>query len=164
MESWKKIKGYEMRYEVSDIGRIRRISDGKVMRPAKNKNGYFHIVLSKDGQPHDYRVHRIVAAAFLENKGNKSDVNHKNGIKTDNRVENLEWVSHSENELHKIYELKTPSKLYGNPRPVQCINTGIVYRSISEAKREMGLPRWSHIQEVCAGKISQSGGFRWRYV
>ena len=117
----------------------------------------------KDGKTKDFRVHRLVAQHFIKNDGGKRDVNHKNGIKTDNRACNLEWLTHSENERHKIYELKTPSKLFGTPRPVVCLNTGKVYKSISEAKRSLGLPKSSHVQEVCAGKLKQSNGYRWSY-
>lgn len=164
MESWKKIKGYENRYEISDMGRIKRLSDGGIMKPARNKGGYLHVVLSKDGVTKDFRVHRLVASHFVENSGGKRDVNHKNGVKTDNRANNLEWLTHSENEIHKVYTLKTPGRLLRACRPVQCLDTGVIYRSISEAKRELGLPRWSHIQEVCAGKMAQANGYRWRYV
>ena len=163
MERWVKIKGYEERYEISDTGRVRRI-DGHIMRSAINQNGYEHIVLSKNGVAKDFRVHRLVAEHFIENKEHKRDVNHKNGIKTDNRVANLEWLTHSENELHKIYTLGTPSKLLGACRPVKCLNTGVVYRSISEAKRELNLPKSTHIQEVCAGKLKQTKGLMWSYV
>lgn len=164
MEKWLKVKGYEERYEISDMGRIRRLSDGGLMRPAINQNGYQHIVLSKDGVAKDFRVHRLVAEHFIENKEHKRDVNHKNGIKTDNRAANLEWLTHSENELHKIYTLGTPSKLLGACRPVKCLNTGVVYRSISEAKRELNLPKSTHIQEVCAGKLKQAKGLEWSYA
>lgn len=163
MERWVKIKGYEERYEISDTGRVRRI-DGHIMRSAINQNGYEHIVLSKNGVAKDFRVHRLVAEHFIENKERKRDVNHKNGIKTDNRAANLEWLTHSENELHKIYTLGTPGKLLGACRPVKCLNTGVVYRSISEAKRELNLPKSTHIQEVCAGKLKQTKGLMWSYV
>ena len=164
MEKWLKVKGYEDRYEISDMGRIRRLSDGGTMRPAVNQNGYQHVVLSKDGKTKDFRVHRLVATHFIENKAGKRDVNHKNGIKTDNRVANLEWLTHSENELHKIYTLGAPSKLLGACRPVKCLNTGVVYRSISEAKIELNQPKSTHIQEVCAGKLKQTKGLMWSYV
>ena len=164
MEKWLKVKGYEERYEISDMGRIRRLSDGGLMRPAINQNGYQHVVLSKNGKTKDFRVHRLVATHFIENKAGKRDVNHKNGIKTDNRAANLEWLTHSENELHKIYTLETPSKLLGACRPVKCLNTGVVYRSISEAKRELNLPKSTHIQEVCAGKLKQTKGLKWSYA
>lgn len=163
MERWIKIKGYEERYEISDMGRVRRV-DGYIMRSAINQNGYEHIVLSKNGVAKDFRVHRLVAEHFIENKERKRDVNHKNGIKTDNRAANLEWLTHSENELHKIYTLGTPGKLLGACRPVKCLNTGVVYRSISEAKRELNLPKSTHIQEVCAGKLKQTKGLMWSYV
>ena len=162
-EKWLPVKGYEGRYEISDLGRVRSLSDGGILRPAVNNNGYSHLTLSKDGKRKDFRVHRLVAQHFIKNDGGKRDVNHKNGIKTDNRACNLEWLTHSENEQHKIYKLKTPGKLFGTPRPVVCLNTGKVYKSISEAKRSLGLPKSSHVQEVCAGKLKQSNGYRWSY-
>lgn len=171
VEVWKTIPGHP-NYEVSSFGRVKslprrhRVRNGhsymtkeRVLRPAVNQNGYQH--LSIDCK--DCRVHRLVAQAFIDNPNSYRDVNHKNGIKTDNRVDNLEWVSHSQNEIHKVYKLKTPGRLISPMRKVMCIENGKVYDSISAACRDLRI-KTSHISEACQGKISQTCGYHWRYT
>lgn len=115
-EVWLPVIGYEEDYEVSSLGRIRsferyKINSLGINRLIKSKyltnnfshNGY-HYVMLWDGTRKQGRVNRIVAQAFLPNPNNLPEVNHKNGVKTDNRVSNLEWVSKSENGKHR-YEV-----------------------------------------------------------
>jgi hypothetical protein len=103
MEVWKKIKGFE-NYEVSNYGNIRRmyLKGYKYRKPVIQK-GYCSInfVLNKTGFK-KIQIHRLVAEAFIENNENKKCINHINGIKNDNRVDNLEWCTHSENEKHSF--------------------------------------------------------------
>ena len=103
MEVWKKIKGFE-NYEVSNCGNIRRkyLKGYKYRKPVIQK-GYCSItfVLNKTGFK-KIQIHRLVAEAFIENNENKKCINHINGIKNDNRVDNLEWCTHSENEKHSF--------------------------------------------------------------
>lgn len=73
---------------------------GRVLRPGRSRNGYQHVILRHEGRGVTQRVHRLVAQAWLPNPENKREVNHKNGIKTDNRVVNLEWTTTTENKLH----------------------------------------------------------------
>lgn len=118
-EVWKDIKGYEGYYQVSDLGRVKSLARVKEIRkgifgnkkenfikPTKNRKGYLNLKLCKkiDGicSEKSVVIHRLVANEFLENPLNKPQVNHKNGIKDDNKVDNLEWATGSENVIHAL--------------------------------------------------------------
>lgn len=117
-EQWKEVPGYEGQYCVSSIGRVysieRSVEDsrgrtykipGRILKQRKNIDGYMIVGLAKDGKQIVYRVHRLVAAAFLNmpiRTGIEATVNHINGIKTDNQVSNLEVVSQRENNIHAV--------------------------------------------------------------
>lgn len=112
IEIWKKVDGYE--YEVSNLGSIRSLSrivlcrygkfrthKGRLLKPSLTKStGYLHVKLCKDGKEKAISLHRVIATTFLPGYDSMFDVNHKNGIKTDNRVENLEWMTRQQNIQH----------------------------------------------------------------
>lgn len=114
-EIWKDIEGYEGNYQVSSLGRVRsldrhvnhhkggkKIVHGKILNPFINWDGYIRVELSKLCSKKKFFIHRLVADSFIPNPENKPEVNHKNGIKSDNFIENLEWMTSSENQKHSF--------------------------------------------------------------
>lgn len=112
-EFWKDIKDYEKLYQVSNLGRVRSLSHlasngvkdilykGRILKPfLDGKKNYLQVCLSKNNNKRKYLVHRLVAETFIENKYNKAEVNHKDGNKQNNYVDNLEWVTSKENKNH----------------------------------------------------------------
>ena len=99
-ELWRNIDGYKGMYQVSSFGRIRsfKYNSPRILKPRKNRSGYLYINLCEDGRYRSFTVHRIVAKHFL---GKSSlTVNHKNGNKLNNTVDNLEWATIEENRKH----------------------------------------------------------------
>lgn len=179
-EIWKDVTGYEGLYQVSNLGRVKampkRGHKEKIMKPSLKKDGYNRILLSKKGKYKTLYVHRLVAEAFLSHTESKCEVNHINGIKTDNYVYNLEWVTKSQNQLHAIeMGLRAPSpmigrkgKLHPTSRPVlqfdlegNFINE---WKCISEAARAIGCSP-SSISSCASTHIRNKTckGYIWKY-
>ena len=101
MEVWKKVVEND-KYEVSNLGNVKSLHRGIILKQSTLTAGYKQVSLSKDGKVVSRLVHRLVAQAFLPNPEDKPEVNHINGVKTDNNINNLEWSTRSENQLHSI--------------------------------------------------------------
>ena len=123
IETWKDIENYEGYYQVSNLGRIKRlerkmidnrnrifINKGGILKLKVGNSGYKYVNLSKNGKVKSKTVHRLVGLAFLENKNNKRCINHKDGIKTNNNISNLEWVTYKENSIHALENGLIPLK------------------------------------------------------
>lgn len=104
MEKWRKVVGWETLYGVSNIGRVKSLRKGIILKPS-NVLGYQQVILCRNGKMVSGRVNRLVAIAFIKNPLNKPQVNHINGVRNDDRVENLEWVTESENVKHTYTHL-----------------------------------------------------------
>lgn len=115
-EIWKDIPGFEGYYQASSLGRIRSIDryifnnrnglnikckiKGKILKLNESKSGYYQCTICKNGIKKQCNIHRLIGITFIPNPDNKTCINHKNGIKTDNSIGNLEWCTRSENDIH----------------------------------------------------------------
>lgn len=169
-EQWRPVKGYEDKYEVSNLGRVRSyydngtnhlVQESHLIRQKITNANRCCVALCQEGHAKYCFTHRLVAQAFIENPEAKPEINHIDGNPRNNCVENLEWVTRSENHLHRIYTLKK------NPlqqcRRVKCEETGIVYDSVRAAARDIGCDHKSIIR-VAQGTQSHAYGYHWSYV
>ena len=156
METWKAIEGYES-YEVSNLGNIRR--NGKLINQSL-KNGYLRVNLSKDGKYKNYYVHRLVALAFLPNPNNLPLVNHKDEIRTNNNIDNLEWCDNKYNLTYGTILERKGLKIYQLDMNGNFIKEWL---GANDASRNLSIPQ-SNITYCCQGKRKSAGNYKWCYA
>ena len=180
-EIWKPIRNYEGLYEVSNMGRVKSLErtawngkgywtmPEKILRAVNNGNGYLAVNLYKEGIMKTYKIHRLVATAFLPNSNNLPCINHKDENKQNNCVDNLEFCSYSYNNTYNDKAKKASKKIAEkNCKPVYGINkvSGLIieFKSAKEAGRTLRIDPGS-ITKCCKGKKYKSaGGFYWHYA
>lgn len=157
-EEWRTIKEFP-NYQVSSLGRIKNIKTNRILKPFKNKtSGYYYINIRNTRGRKCYRVHRLVATYFINNPLKLSDVNHIDENKSNNRVTNLEWVSHLDNIRHGSgINRSTTSR----SKPIVCSN-GNTYNSIRDAGVLLGVSSGG-ICEVLKGRRKTAGGYTFKY-
>ena len=191
-EIWKPIRDYEGLYEVSNLGRIKRLGNDKnrkekILKPYKNKLGYLRVTLSKDNKVKYMFIHRLVAIAFIPNPENKPCIDHINTIPSDNRVENLRWATYKENMNNELTKEKLSgenSNNYGKPRSeeikkkisesqkggknpkargVFCYELNKSWNTSAEVSRELNIDS-SNITKCCKGKCKSVKGYHFCYL
>ena len=187
-EEWRDVVGYEGLYQVSSTGRVKTIertredSKRKYRVPEKllslphNAYGYPVVSLHRDGKQKTVPVHRLVAIAFLPNPTGKICVDHINGKRDDNRVENLRWVTHKENSQH-MFELGTNVKWsernmdietrthFTQSQQIAVVRSdGVVFDSIISAAKSIGYKSSKMITENLKGRVKSVRGFTFSYL
>ena len=159
-EIWKDKKDYEGHYQISNWGRVKSIKFGKerILKPQKNTSGYLCVTLCKNNNQCQFEVHRLVAEVFLPNPNNYKEVNHKNEIKTDNRVENLEWCDRKYNQNYGTRTEKCSKKVYQYTLDGEFIRE---WASTSECGRN-GY-NYGNVAACCRGKLKKYKNFIWKY-
>lgn len=175
METWKAIDGYDGQYEVSDLGRVKSLGNNKTRKEKilkqHNIRGYIRVVLYKDGHRKPLLVHRLVAESFIPNPQGLETVNHKDEVKTNNTVSNLEWMSIKDNINYGTRNKRISKSNTNNPKiskQIQMLDkqTGellATFPSLAEAERVTGIAHQS-IFQCCNGKRKSAGGYIWRYA
>jgi hypothetical protein len=167
-EHWKVIQNFPD-YEASTLGNIRNKTTSKVIKFHENF-GYMISHLYKDKKRYPVKAHRLIAETFIENPDNKEIVNHKNSVRSDNRVDNLEWTTIKENNDHKL--IKHPSNKKKYLRPVwQCDRTTRqkirLFNSVADAAKAMDEDNITsisaNIRKVLSGANNQTFGYYWEY-
>ncbi|VXC99475.1 NUMOD4 domain-containing protein [Sphingobacterium multivorum] len=172
-EAWEDVIGYENLYQVSNLGKVRSLDKivsngngsflkkGIVLKPYLDKDGYATVNLYKNRKKRLIRIHRLVAMAFIPNSNNKPAINHKNSIRDDNRVENLEWVSVSENNKHafeygnqipnrgdKCWTFNIDPNNHPSAKKVIHLSSGRIFGSLREATKELGIKYSSVLSKI----------------
>lgn len=172
-ELWKDINDYEGLYQVSNLGRVksltRILNDGRIwkeriLKPGKNKGGYLHVALCKNGKIKYFQIYRLVAQAFIPNPDSLPCVNHKDETPLNNNVENLEWCTQ---EYNLNYGTRNERSAKAKSKNVlQLRKDGSLVRiwpSAKEIQRQLHYSQ-GHISECCRGELHTSYGYKWCYA
>ncbi|MEK4581840.1 NUMOD4 domain-containing protein [Bacillus sp. FSL R12-0074] len=182
-EEWRDIEGYEGfegMYQVSNLGRVRSMKrefirsngrvynrEGVILKPMVNHKGYLIVDLRNRGKRKGGFVHRLVAKAFIPNIECKPQVNHINGNKQDNNVNNLEWCTNGENALHAYRTgLNKPNSNGGRPKRKinQISNDGEIVATFISLSEAIDKTKINNISAVCRGVRPRAGGFIWKFA
>lgn len=155
------IKDYEGLYAVTRDGNVWSYKSKKFLKPDNNgSGGYYYVNLYKDGKGKNFRIHRLVAKAFIPNYDNLPEVNHKDEDKSNNCVENLEWISRIDNIN---YGTRTVRSAKNRSKSVYCEELDKIFDGAAQAARELGISQ-GNITNCCKGKYKTSGGYHWKYA
>lgn len=164
------IPGYEGKYAVTEDGSVWSYPNlarktGAFLKLNISTTGYYYVSLSIKSMIKKFKVHRLVALTYIPNPDNKITVNHKDGNKLNNCINNLEWATQAENNQHARNTKLNIGYIYrgGRDKKILCIETNTVYKSIKEASA-ITKTHTGNISSVCAGRRTKAGGFTWRFL
>ena len=169
MEEWRNIKDFE-NYQVSNLGRVRN-KRGTIIKSFDNGHGYLRISLCRDGKHYNKYIHRLVADAFIDNPHGLSDVNHINEQKHDNRVENLEFVSHKDNCNYGTRTERQSQKISGGKnvgaKKIICVTTGEIFDTVKQGADKYNIHAQNISQsiklDIHCGKLEDGTKLKWDY-
>lgn len=186
MEIWKPVHEYENEYEVSSYGRVRSLDKpvntkirhnqqvirrGRMLKAGIKRNGYMAVDLSSKNRKTTVSVHRLVATSFLPKINGKTYINHKNGNKQDNRTENLEWCTASENSKHRFDVL---GQKVAHAKRIICVETQREFESSMKAAEWLDASKYKNTKQIkamgrkiraCAtGRQPMAYGYHWKDV
>lgn len=175
-EIWKDIPNYEGLYQISNLGNVKSLErivthnkygtahiKEKLLRPRDDSKGYGRVVLYKNNKKKQFKIHRLVAETFLPNKSNKSAVNHIDGNKKNNNVNNLEWCTIKENNIHAFENGLNSIKMravYQMDLEGNVINE---FKSLCDASKFLNKQSHHNIMYCCNGKTHTAYGYKWKY-
>lgn len=167
-EIWREVYGYDVLYEVSNLGNVRTkyqkdlgYTDKYVsVYPVDNGNGYLRFNWKQSKKQKTVYLHRLVALYFIDNPNGHSEINHKDENKKNNRADNLEWCSRVYNAN---YGTAQDRKARHFMKKVRCVDTNIVYDSLHEAAEKMNVCVTA-ISNCLNGRAKSSCGYKWEYV
>ena len=176
MQIWKDIEGYKGHYQISNYGNVRSLKKDAFLMKGGYLKGYKIISLWKNGTGKMFRVHRLVALAFIPNPENKPCIDHIDGDRANNHADNLRWVTYLENNNNPITKKRLSENnaknmqgkegaLHPNSKPVKMIKNGVclkIYQSIHLAKKD-GFND-TLIIRCCKGRMKKHKGYNWEYI
>lgn len=158
MEIWKDTN--YLNYQISSLGRLKNSKTNRILLGSKNNKGYWRYDLCVDGKRIVKNAHRLVAEAFLPKEDGKIYVNHIDGNKLNNSVENLEWCTLQENAIHSVNVLGNEPF---NKRRIICLETSVIYDSILACSKALGI-KDSLIVRVLKGQRNHTHGLHFKYA
>lgn len=178
IEIWKPVEGFEGLYEVSNLGRVKSLWFGKekILKPAKNGSDYLLVDLYKNGKGKNFLVHRLVATAFIPNPEGFKQINHRDEVKTNNCVENIEWCDAKYNNNYGTRNERSAASRRNDPsqsKPVEASKyedfSEICLRFASTAEADRNGFNHGHVSDCCRGCFHREGnnkykGLFWRFA
>lgn len=156
----KDIKNYEGLYAITEDGKVWGYKTQKFLKPRINKNGYFWVTLSKNNKMKNWRIHRLVAEAYIPNPNNYPHVNHLDEDKSNNTINNLQWCTAKQNLNHGTRNNRISESL---KKSVYCVELDKIYESLMQCAQELNISI-SGICECCRGTRKTAGGYHWQYI